>query len=96
MKICADPTELRRRSDDMKTIGTELRHGMESIEALVLSLNGAWQGEAERAYASRILFVKQEFADIMAFFDDCASLLASFAAQYEEQDSDLAAKINLT
>lgn len=96
MIIHTDPNQMRSKSNAIRTLEAELQNNMENIESLVLSVNGTWQGNSERAYASRILFVKKEFSRIMTFFEDYASLLESFADQYDEFDSGLATKISLT
>ena len=96
MKIYADPIQMQNRSNSIRTVRAALENNMEQIESLVISINGSWQGDAERAYASRILFVKKEFSGIMTFLDDYATLLEAFSVQYDEFDSNLAAKINLT
>ena len=96
MKIYVDPLQMRSRSNVIKTIQGTLQNNMENIESLVISMNGSWQGDSERAYASKILFVKKEFSGIMTFLEEYASLLESFADQYDAFDSDLATKISLT
>lgn len=96
MKICSDPIQMRNKSNDIRTVSSELQNIMGQIETLVLSVNGQWQGDAERAYASRILFVKKEFSHIMSFFEDYSSLLELFADEYDEFDTSLASKISLT
>lgn len=96
MRICADPIQMRGKGDAVRTLRAALQNNMDRIESLVLSVNGAWQGDSERAYASKILFIKREFSGILSFLEDYAALLASFADQYDEFDSGLAAKISLT
>lgn len=96
MKICTDPIEMRNKSNDIRSVRVDLQNIMDQIELLVLSVNGQWQGDAERAFASRILFVKKEFQNIASFYEDYAALLESFADQYDEYDRSLAAKISLT
>ncbi len=95
MKIQIDPSRLRAKSSDILFLRDELERNLEQIESLVLSSGGSWQGDAARAYASRILFVKKEYRIIHDFFSDYAALLLSIAERYTEHDKDLAAKINL-
>lgn len=95
MQIHADTSQLAEKSGEIQTLTADLRHTMEQTEALVLSLNGPWQGDAERAFSERILYVKRQFDNIATFFDDYAALLKSFAQAYEQQEADLSSKINL-
>lgn len=95
MKVHVETSQLKSKSEAMRLIRDELQTNMEQIEALVLSVSGAWQGDAERAYASQILYVKKEFANVISFFNDYTTLIDSFADQYDEHDRELAAKINL-
>lgn len=95
MDIFVDPVALRAKSDDIRIVNGDLRVLMENIEILVLSVNGSWQGDAEKAYAEKILFIKNQFEPIAMFFDDYSDLLKKFADEYESQESDMASKINL-
>ena len=95
MKVQVEPFQLKSKSAAMRLIRDELQTNMEQIEALVLSVSGTWQGDAERAYASQILYIKKEFANVISFFNDYTTLIDSFADQYDANDRDLAAKINL-
>ncbi len=95
MDIQVNPVELRYKSDTIKIINNDLRMLMENIEILVLSVNGSWQGDAEKAYSEKILFVKNQFEPIAMFFDDYSDLLRQFADEYESQESDMVSKINL-
>lgn len=95
MNIQVDTSQLVEKSNEIKTIRAELLNTMEQIEILILSVNGAWQGEAERAFSEKILYVKKQFANIAAFFDDYAELLKGFAYTYEQQETDISSKINL-
>ena len=96
MDIQVEPIKLIEKSNEIKTVTSELTRVMDNIEFLVLSLNGNWQGDAERAFAEKIIFVKKHFSDIATFFNDYSDLLDKFANVYEQQESDLSSKINLT
>lgn len=96
MDIQVEPIKLIEKSNEIKTVTSELTRVMDDIEFLVLSLNGNWQGDAERAFAEKIIFVKKHFSDIATFFNDYSDLLDKFANVYEQQESDLSSKINLT
>ncbi len=96
MEIQVNANSLNDKSNEIQSLKFELEKIMEEIELLVLSVNGSWQGNAERAFAEKIIFVKKQFSHIATFFDDYAKLLKNFAYTYEQQETDLASKINLT
>lgn len=95
MNIQVDTSRLIEKSNEIKTLKIDLLNTMEQIETLVLSVNGSWQGDAERAFSEKILFVKKQFTNIATFFDDYSELLKGFAYTYEQQETDLSSKINL-
>ena len=95
MDIQVDTPQLVIKSNEIKNLNTDLLNTMEQIEALVLSVNGGWQGDAERVFSEKILYVKKQFANIATFFDDYAELLKGFAYTYEQQETDLSTSINL-
>ena len=95
MKVNVIPDKLQSSATDIIFYNNELRNQMEQIEMLILSLNGDWQGDAERAFAGRILYVKNQFDHIYQFFDDYAELLKKLAAEYEENDKEISSKIQL-
>ena len=95
MNIQVDPNQLMEKSNDIRLLEQELLKIMDEIELLVLSVNGSWQGDAEQAFAQKILYVKKQFANIATFFEDYAEVLKTFAYAYEQQEADLSSKINL-
>ena len=95
MNIQVDTSQLVEKSNEIKILKADLVNTMEQIELLILSVNGGWQGDAERAFSEKILFVKKQFANIATFFDDYSELLKGFAYSYEQQETDLSSKINL-
>ena len=95
MEIQVNTAQLVQSSNDIKSVKQDLVNTMDQIETLVLSVHGSWQGNAERAFAEKILYVKKQFSGIAAFFDDYAELLKKFASSYEQQEADLSSRINL-
>jgi len=95
MNIQVDTSQLNQKSNEIRSLKIDLLNTMDQIELLVLSVNGGWQGDSERAFSEKILYVKKQFASIATFFDDYSELLKNFAYTYEQQESDLSSKINL-
>jgi len=93
MQITVDVDKLRSSSSSIKTINNDIETHMGSIELLVESLSGSWQGDAEKAYASRLAYVRREFLELNRFFDEYSALLSSFADDYTRYEDELASKI---
>ena len=96
MQIQVETSHMADKSSEILFLKNELLKTMEQVELLILSVNGVWQGDAERAFAEKILYVKEEFSHIAEFFDSYAQLLKEFSYAYEQHESQLASKINLT
>lgn len=95
MKIEVDAITLEEKSNGIKVLNSQLKANIEEIETLILSINGSWQGDAERAYSAQIIAVKNEFNNIFSFFEDYSMLLSGIADQYNAHDEQLSSKINL-
>ncbi len=93
MKITVDTDRLRSSSANIRAINAELEKNMGDLAFLVESLNGSWQGNAEKAYSSRLVYVRHEFTELERFFDEYAALLSRFADAYLRHEEKLAAEI---
>lgn len=93
MKITVDADRMLGISGEIRSTVDILRNNMDTMELLVNSLNGEWQGDAERAYASRLVYVRREFREVERFFEEYASLLGRFAEEYTRHEEELASKI---
>ena len=76
-------------------LSEQLENTMNEIETLILSANGEWQGEAEVAYAGKIIYVKNQYKKLIDFLEKYAEVIGAFAEQYEDYDQQLAQKIEL-
>lgn len=95
MKIEVEPTRLHGTAAQLRALSADSEACMDRIAELVFETDGAWRGDAERAFAAKLLLVLGEFRAIHAFADEFAGLLERFADQYEAFDASLAAKIDL-
>ena len=57
MNIQVDTSQLNQKSNEIRSLKIDLLNTMDQIELLVLSVNGGWQGDAERAFSEKILTV---------------------------------------
>ena len=95
MEIIADPHRLRTEKSEINFLTESLRSNMNEIEALVLGTNGEWQGDAEVAYAGKIIYVKSQYMKLINFLEQYAEVIGAFAEQYEDYERQLAQKIEL-
>lgn len=93
MKILVDAERMKVISGEINTTVDTLRNNMDNIELLVNGLNGEWQGDAERAYASRLVYVRKEFKEVEKFFTEYATMLSRFSEEYLRHEDEVAAKI---
>lgn len=93
MRICVDADRLRDTANEIQQQITVLRQNMNDIECLVNSLNGEWQGDAEKAYASKILYIRKEYLEVEKFFRDYSSLLLRASEEYIQYEANLASRI---
>lgn len=95
MVVQVNTDQMISKGNEVKGIKNELRMNMEQIEQLVLGLSGEWQGEAERSFEQKILFVRKQFDSILSFFGEYADLLILFADSYDNLENEISAKIRL-
>ncbi len=93
MKIHVDAVKMHAVSGEIRAVTDTLRANMDRLEFLVAGLQGEWQGEAERAYASRLVCVRREFRELERFFEEYASLLGRFAEEYMRCEEEFCSKI---
>ncbi len=93
MKIAVDTDRMRSACAGIRYLTETLHSNMDSIEYLVTEMNGDWQGDAARAYAGKIVYVRREFAEMERFFEEYATLLDRFVSEYQRQEEELTAKI---
>ncbi len=94
MKVSVNTDELRERCSELRAVCNDLNGNMNRIETAVLSIGNEWQGESERAFVAKLLYIRQQFNDLTNFIEDCTNLMETFATQYEEHDKELSSKIN--
>ena len=61
MNIQVNPSQLVETSNEIKSLKDSLINTMEEIELLVLSVNGNWQGDAERAFQKKSFMLRISF-----------------------------------
>ncbi|MBE6572792.1 MAG: WXG100 family type VII secretion target [Ruminococcaceae bacterium] len=93
--INVNDAAMLEKSNEIAMLKNELSHNLKKIEDTVLSMQGDWQGAGEKIFSAKILTVKDQYNDILDFFDDYAKILKGFAESYERQEADLVSKIKM-
>ena len=93
MKIVVTPEQLYDSSYEMKAVLNHLRENMDAIELFVASLDGEWKGDAERAYASKIVYVRSEFRNVENFLKELSETMGRIGEEYSEHEDVLADKL---
>ncbi len=91
-----DTEQLENAADEVILLKDEMSHQMTEIELLIQSLPTAWQGDAARTLAGKILYVKQCYRLLENFFEDYAQMMKQFATNVYNCDQTTASKINQT
>lgn len=94
MQISVDTDALRRESERVRLQKSEIEGVLSSLELLIMSLGSEWQGDAQVAYASRIVYIKREYAGLISFLDSFSELLDCAADDYEELDLSIVNEID--
>lgn len=94
MDICVEPESLKNISREIYEITLRERALMDKLGMIFYSTGDQWQGSAEKAFAGRIVAVKNQFMHINSFFEDYAALIKQAADMYENHEKELSSKIN--
>ena len=94
MQIYADTDELYQRSEEILVISSDIEKTITQIECLVSSLSGNWQGDSERIYESKIIYLKQLYDELSRFLREYSAVLKNCAERYNQCDAELTSKIN--
>lgn len=94
MKLTINSDQVRNSGRDLKFFVNDLRANLNGIELLIAGLEGDWQGEAEREYASKIVYVRSEFNELEKFLLDLSEMMDRFADEYDEHEDSVSSKIS--
>ena len=93
MRLVTDPDRMYAAGAGIRQLTDILHTNMDSIENLVRLLQGDWQGDAARAYVSKIVHVRQEFQAMEQFFQEYAMVLMQISGEHQRLEDELAAMI---
>ena len=93
MKIQVNADELQRTGREMEQVLLCLRENMNQLESTIQRTEGDWQGAFAKAYADRLICIRQEFRELEEFFREYSSMLMHFAEEYLHYERELSKKI---
>ncbi len=90
-----DAERLGEAGHEMEECRRQMQECMNRIENLVMGLDKSWQGQAELAYADKIIYVKSRYRVLDGFFRECAKEIQGYAAACCEYEKRIADKLRL-
>ena len=95
MNIYISPDELKRKANEIAVCASTMNENMIRIQNLILGLGVEWQGNAEKAFTAKLLFVKQQFDFLYDSFIDLSETITVIAGEYEETERQLLSKMEV-
>ncbi|MCM1244436.1 MAG: WXG100 family type VII secretion target [Roseburia sp.] len=92
--IVFDVEQMKQTSEHIFETFQEIQENMKRIEQIVMDVRGDWQGEAEKAFEKKLLYVKAQFAPVQQFWKEYAVQIREQAELYEEHESEIRSKLN--
>lgn len=81
------PEKLISTASDFKSQGTKIRTITQQMMETVNSLNGSWEGEAQKTYATRFKALDGDMAQIQAKINEHVEDLQDMARNYQTAQS---------
>lgn len=81
------PEKLITTSNEFKTQGTKIRGLTQQMIQIVNSLNGSWEGDAQKVYATRFKALDGDMAQIQLKINEHVSDLIDMAETYKKAES---------
>ena len=94
MEISVNTQAMMDMAEKARILKGELHNEYQQIELLVLSVGTDWQGDAERAFASKIIYLKKHFEKLESFFEELSEFFEKISEQYEEVENAVINELN--
>lgn len=94
MEISVNAEAMLNMAEKTRILKNEIHNEYNQIERLVLSVGADWQGESERAFASRIVYLKKHFEKLESFFEELSDFYEKISARYEEVEKTIINEFN--
>ncbi|MBR3226045.1 MAG: WXG100 family type VII secretion target [Atopobiaceae bacterium] len=93
-QIRITPDQMRSRANEYRVEAENVQDVINKMDALLNRLQGEWEGEASRAYASRFQELRPGFVRARSLIDEIARALDNTASTLEETDARIAAGLH--
>lgn len=94
MEINVNTQSMISMAEKASLLKEEIYNEYNQIESLVLSVGADWQGDAERAFASKIVYLKKHFERLEEFFEEFSVFFEKFSEKYEEIERSVINELN--
>lgn len=94
MLILVDEMKVKATCSEIHYIAREMERCMNSIDNLIQSVSGSWQGESEKAYENKIISIRRQYVKMIEFFDSYADSIEEIVDSYEENQMKYMSRIN--
>jgi len=91
-QIRMTPEKMRSRAAEYTTQANNLQSIISKMDVLLRNLQGEWEGNASRAYATRFGELRPGFVKAKELIDEISAALKSTAQIVEETDRSIAAQ----
>lgn len=81
------PDKLINTANEFKNQGTKIRSLTQEMLTLVNSMNGIWEGEAQKSFATRFKALDGDMAQIKLKIDEHVSDLNEMAVNYKNTEN---------
>ncbi|MBO7674035.1 MAG: WXG100 family type VII secretion target [Atopobiaceae bacterium] len=92
-QIRITPDQMRGRANEYRQEAESVQTVIGKMDRLLTALQGEWEGESSRAYATRFGELRPGFVKARELIDEIARALDATAASLEEVDAQIAASL---
>lgn len=89
-QIRINPNEMRQRAKQYTAQADTVKGVISQMDSLLLQLQGEWEGDSSKAYATRYQELKPNFQKAEQLIREIAASLTSTAKIIEEMDRNIA------
>ena len=93
MEIYVDTVSLRDKCNDMQVVSNDIKVCMNKLESVLIETCEQWEGDAEKAFAGRVLYMKKEYMELVSFIDEYISFVRRASDFYDMKEDEIKSKM---
>lgn len=93
MKIIIDTEAVLLFASGFREIKADLHYEMMRISQLIMSLEGEWKGDAQKAFFKNFVYAIKQYEELEKICDELAEILDISANLYAKIDNEIKLKI---